>query len=542
MNAAHPIDVPSFGASLFNLNALNDISPRVLWFTSNFQLQVTTFGTMCCLCFVLSRLYSSRKVFPGPPGLPLIGHIFEVPTIKTWLYFERLAAKYGPLVRLSLAGDEMLILSNASDAEELLGRRSHNYSSRKPLIYAGKYQSKNKRMVLLPYGETLKKYRAAFHQMLQPRVVGGYEPMQELESSKFLMDLLDQPSTIGRHCRRFAASLVFTLSYGKRLEDDDSDLTAVLDILANFTKDTYPGSHLVDTFPLLDYLPDFLSPWRAEASRKHKDEMKLYNRLALEVKAQMDDGNSELECFAARLWDQQQKMNLDLVDISYVAGTAFEAGTDTTASTVQWFTMAMVLYPEAQKRAQEELDNVLGSDGKTMPGYEHLSQLPYCVALTKEVFRWAPAAPGGFPHYSDTDDEYNGHHIKRGTMVIPCIWNMHHNETEFKNSYDFMPERFETTAAGSESITEGHYGFGFGRRKCPGQYLASKSIWIGLTRVLWGFNIRPELSEDGKPISVGPDNCTSGMTSRPIDFPVSITPRSVVHAETIRRTWEGYGA
>ena len=95
----------------------------------------------------------------------------------------------GPIFRLSLAGDEIVVLNNGKDAEELvsssrflspfetksclferqLGQRSKNYSSRKQLIFAGKYQSNTKRMVLLPYGEELRKQRAAVHYMLQSR-------------------------------------------------------------------------------------------------------------------------------------------------------------------------------------------------------------------------------------------------------------------------------------------------------------------------------------------------------------------------------------
>jgi hypothetical protein len=54
--------------------------------------------------------------------------------------------------------------------------------------------------------------------------------------------------------------------------------------------------------------------------RKHERSqlnVQLYNRLALEVKEKMDNGNIGLECFAARLWDQREKMNLDLEELSY---------------------------------------------------------------------------------------------------------------------------------------------------------------------------------------------------------------------------------
>jgi hypothetical protein len=90
--------------------------------------------------------------------------------------------------------------------------------------------------------------------------------------------------------------------------------------------------------------------------------------------------------------------------------------------------MAMALYPATMKKAQQEIDSVCTSD--TMPGFAQMKDLPYCFALVKEVFRfsiillhracfncahlvlrWSPAAPGGFPHYTDADDEYMGYAV-----------------------------------------------------------------------------------------------------------------------------------
>jgi Cytochrome P450 len=68
----------------------------------------------------------------------------------------------------------------------------------------------------------------------------------------------------------------------------------------------------------------------------------------------------------------------------------------------------MVLYPHCLRKAQAEVDAVVGTDGRTIPGFEHVDSLPYCAALMKEVFRWAPCVPGGFPHSSDAKDEYKG--------------------------------------------------------------------------------------------------------------------------------------
>lgn len=99
--------------------------------------------------------------------------------------------------------------------------------------------------------------------------------MQELESLKLLHDLLTRPQDAFRHAQRFAASLVFMLSYGKGMEDNGRDLDGVIKVLNDFVSDTYPGAHLVDMFPILDRLPDFCSPWRAQARKKHAFEMEV---------------------------------------------------------------------------------------------------------------------------------------------------------------------------------------------------------------------------------------------------------------------------
>ena len=96
-------------------------------------------------------------------------------------------------------------------------------------------------------------------------VVGSYEGIQDFESMRLLRHMLKHPEEIEHSAKRFAASIIFSLSYGARPPDDDEDFLAVERPLVNFIYGCYPGAHLVDTFPILDKLPDFLALWRAEA-------------------------------------------------------------------------------------------------------------------------------------------------------------------------------------------------------------------------------------------------------------------------------------
>jgi len=72
------------------------------------------------------------------------------------------------------------------------------------------------------------------------------------------------------------------------------------------------------------------------------------------------------------------------------------AGAETTTSSVQTFILAMLHYPEVQRKAQAELDRVLHR-GKRLPGYEDQSDLPYITAVMKEVLRWQPVTAIGTP-------------------------------------------------------------------------------------------------------------------------------------------------
>ena len=76
------------------------------------------------------------------------------------------------------------------------------------------------------------------------------------------------------------------------------------------------------------------------------------------------------------------------------------AGADTTASALGTFFLAMVCYPEVQKKAQEELDKVLNG---RLPEHSDIESLPYLSALVKEVYRYGEfCVKDSLPHAKHT--------------------------------------------------------------------------------------------------------------------------------------------
>lgn len=58
--------------------------------------------------------------------------------------------------------------------------------------------------------------------------------------------------------------------------------------------------------------------------------------------------------------------------------------------------LAATLYPGAMKKAQDEIDAVVGRE--RVPNFADRQSLPYVRALCKEVMRWRTVAPLGVPH------------------------------------------------------------------------------------------------------------------------------------------------
>ena len=80
----------------------------------------------------------------------------------------------------------------------------------------------------------------------------------------------------------------------------------------------------------------------------------------------------------------------------------------------------MALSPHVVRKAQEELDRVVGAD--RLPDFSDQGVLPYISAIIKEVLRWGCPGPIGVPRRAREDDMYNGYFIPAGATVVENVW------------------------------------------------------------------------------------------------------------------------
>ncbi len=98
------------------------------------------------------------------------------------------------------------------------------------------------------------------------------------------------------------------------------------------------------------------------------------------------------------------------------------------------------------------------------------------------------------PNLLILDDEANGMFLPKGATVVLNVWAMHQDKGTWKDPQHFMPERFENYpktasvyAASGDWDKRDHYGYGAGRRICPGIHLAERNLFIGVAKLLWAF-------------------------------------------------------
>lgn len=107
--------------------------------------------------------------------------------------------------------------------------------------------------------------------------------------------------------------------------------------------------------------------------------------------------------------------------IKWAAASLYSGGADTTVSSISTFFLSSLLFPSVQKRAQEELDRVIGPD--RLPSFADRDKLPYIDAMVKEVLRWGPVGPLAVPHRSTGEDVYDGKwRLPKGGLIFANIW------------------------------------------------------------------------------------------------------------------------
>ncbi|KAK0744667.1 cytochrome P450 [Apiosordaria backusii] len=496
---------------------------------------------------VLTRFVSSKKskfsslpLPPGPPTLPILGNVHQAPKTHPWLQFHAWSKTYGPIIHLNMAGQHVIVLTTSKAAHDLLAKQGATFSDRPHFVVAHELALQGMHMLLRPYDQRFKLHQKLQTPVLSEKAAKAYLPIQDLESKQLLFDLLTtSTTTINPHdqIERMTASLIYTLFYSHRVRTArDPILLQAHSVNHEFDQLAQVGRYLVDSFPILNNLPPFLAPWKAEAASHWKKQRALHvGNLELGIESKSWNVSKQMQQAVNSMTDIDVPVEELALNIGIMADAALDASTET----LMWFILACVTSSHGHhswiSTAQQHLDTVIGR--ARLPTFSDRPSLPYITAIVEELLRWRPAGAAGVPHFTKVETSYEGYRIPANSVVIPNHWSITREEAVFGVDVEsFLPERWlESPEKELPTV-----GFGYGRRVCPGRHVARNSLWIAVARLLWAFDIKPELNKLGEPVEVDTKG-TDGLVTKPLPFKARFVPRGDWVRDVVMRegdTWD----
>ncbi|KAI1150679.1 cytochrome P450 monooxygenase [Nemania diffusa] len=486
------------------------------------------------ISFLLGK--KSGPLPPGPKGLPLLGNIKDLPAggQREWEHWLKHKDTYGPISSVTSLGTTLIILHSPELASELLEKRSSKYAARARLLFA-EFIGWSNALALVQPSRMYRYQRKLAHMMMgTPLTVAPYLPLQEVEVHRFLFRVLQDPESFLDHIRTEAGAIILKMVYGYTIEPHKTDpLVSIADeALEQFAAATVPGAWLVDIIPALKYIPGWMpgTGWKKTGLKWRARLMETAGKPLQFAQNQMARGDHK-KSFVSEFYETagDDLSQEDEKALKWVALSMYAGGADTTVSTIMSFFLAMTLFPEVQLKAREEIDRVIGTG--RLPTYSDKDSLPYVTAIVTEAARWHPVTPMGVPRATTGDDIVNGYYIPKGAVILPAIWWFTHDPTVYPDPMKFDPSRYLGPDPAPDPMD---FTFGYGRRICPGRYLATTSIWLTVARSLAVFKISKGLDKNGREIE--PDvGFSPGIISRVDPFKATIKPRSPQHDFLIRQ-------
>ncbi|KAF5357112.1 hypothetical protein D9756_006792 [Leucocoprinus leucothites] len=482
---------------------------------------------------------------PGPKRLPLIGNLLDFPQGKEWETYTRWGKELGSdIVYINIAGSHLLICNTLSSTLDLLDKRSAKYSSRAPFVMANELAGWEWLTGGMPYGKRWRQRRKLFQRHFDPADPSMFQHWQLFYGKKFMLDLLDSPDDAWNHMIQMVAGAIISIAYGIEVKGKgDPHIKLAIEGSQSLIDTMVPGKYLVDSLPFLKHLPEWFPG--ANFKREAKGFKILTDRFReapfLATVDAMNKGVAQpsfvsqgLQILSENIKDSAEVKEQEREAIIDMAANIYLGGADTTSSGIGTFFLAMVLHPEVQRKAQEELDSVLGHG--RLPEFGDRETLPYLEAVVKEVFRWKPTTPIAVPHYSTEDDEYRGYFIPKNTVVIGNAWAILHDEKVYSNPEEFIPERFLTKdrKLNPEVQDPSVAAFGFGRRECPGRHVGISATWLIAAYMLSAFNFEKATDPVTGQVIEPHMKYHSGLVYTPLPFKFKLTPRSEKTMQMIR--------
>ncbi|KAG4996989.1 hypothetical protein AAZX31_10G109100 [Glycine max] len=464
------------------------------------------------LLHLLAKYYKlktnvSHTLPPGPKKLPIIGNLHQLAAAGSLPHhaLKKLSKKYGPLMHLQLGEISAVVASSPKMAKEIV--KTHDVSFlQRPYFVAGEIMTYGGLgIAFAQYGDHWRQMRKiCVTEVLSVKRVQSFASIREDEAAKFINSIRESAgSTINLTSRIFSliCASISRVAFGGIYKEQDEFVVSLIRRIVEIGG----GFDLADLFPSIPFLY-FITGKMAKLKKLHKQVDKLLETIVKEhqekhKRAKEDGAEIEDEDYIdvlLRIQQQSDTLNINMTtnNIKALILDIFAAGTDTSASTLEWAMTEVMRNPRVREKAQAELRQAFR--GKEIIHESDLEQLTYLKLVIKETFRVHPPTPLLLPRECSQLTIIDGYEIPAKTKVMVNVYAVCKDPKYWVDAEMFVPERFEASSIDFKGNNFEYLPFGGGRRICPGMTFGLATIMLPLALLLYHFNwelpnkIKPE--------------------------------------------------